>query len=118
MLTFMKDGGPSTLVIFGFGLATLISALLFAYRPQARKVRFIVAIGVATLLAGLNGLVAGLASTLGSVTASDEVFNGAEMTRIMMIGIKESLASPVLACTLLTLAAFVTAIGVRRQPHP
>lgn len=117
MLMFMKEGGVATLAIVGFGLATLISALLFAYRPETHTVRFIVAMAVATVLAGLNGLVAGLASTLGYVTASEEVFNSPDMRRIVMIGIKESLASPVLALTLLTVAAFVTAMGVRRLPR-
>lgn len=105
------------LVILAFGLVTLVSALLFARRPEAHKVRFIVAMGVATLFAALNGLVAGIASTFHYVNADEELRRGPDFVPVLVQGISESLTNPIAGFTLLTLAAFVTAIGLRRLPR-
>ncbi len=112
----MREGGIAMWVVLAFGLTALISAIAFAGRPAPHSVRFVVAMMVATLFAALNGFVAGVANTLTYVTR-EEVRGTPDMLTILLRGISESLANPILGFTLLTLAAFVTAVGLRRLPR-
>ena len=105
-------------VILAFGLVTLIAAIQLVRRPEAHKVRFIIAMGLATLFAAINGLAAGVATTFHYVTMDEELRRGPDYVPTLIQGLSESLANPILGFTLLTLAAFVTAIGLRRLPRP
>ena len=117
MIEFIRSGGVAMLVVLIFGLTTLISSVLFARGPDAHKVRFLVAMAFATLFAAINGPAAGVATTFHSMANNAELGHSPELKLILLQGISESLANAILGFTLLTLAAFVTAIGFRRMPR-
>jgi hypothetical protein len=117
MLEFMLSGGVPMLVILAFGLWALVASMQFARRPNAHGLRVTIGIGVATLFASLNGLCAGLASVGAFVSGNEELSHGPDLVPVVLRGISESLANPILGFTFLTLAAFVTAVGLRRMPR-
>ena len=117
MIDLIRNGGVPILAVLAFGLTTLIASILFARRPEAHKLRFLIGMSLATTFASLNGLAAGLATTLHMVSHNDELGHSADAWLIVMAGISESLGNPILGFTLLTLASFVTAIGLRRMPR-
>lgn len=117
MFQFILEGGIAMIVILIFGLVTLATAVQFALRPESHRLRFIIAMAIATLFAALNGLFAGVASTFHFVTSNEELRKGPDFVPVLLQGVSESLSNPITGFTLLTLAAFVTAIGLRRMPR-
>jgi hypothetical protein len=117
MLQLMRDGGIPMVVILLFGAIGLVAAALFARRPEPHKVRFLAAMGLATLFAILSGTAADLAKVCTTVANHEEWSRSPEIHLILLQGLSESMAPSVLGFTLLSLTAFVTAIGFRRMPR-
>ncbi len=117
MIQFMKNGGVPMWFILAFGVTTLVSAIAFARRPEAHRIRFVLAMGLATVLASINGLVAALAMVCVFVADDAELSHGPDLPQVLLRGLGESLANPILGFTLLTLASFVLAMGIRRLPR-
>lgn len=117
MMQLMRNGGMPMWFILLFGLVALVSAALFARRPVLDKVRFIASMGLATLFSVGAGTAAALAAVCSHVTSNPEWAKSPDLHLILLEGVGEALAPAVLGFTLLSLVAFVTAVGLRRLPQ-
>jgi hypothetical protein len=115
MLTLIRDGGPPIWFIILFGLIALVDAVLIARRADARKLAFLRAMTMTLVFAMITGFAGGVFK---SIHACARLLPGrrAEWPYFLMLGTGESLANIVMGSTLLTLAWFIAAMGVRRRP--
>lgn len=114
----MTAGGLGMWFVLAFGLVSLLSAFRFAFRPAAYKLRFVGAMSLATLFATLSFLAGNLGAVGSRVPDIEEWAHSPDMPLIVLKGFGESMAVPLLGFTLLSLTAFVTAIGFGRMPRP
>lgn len=114
MMEFMRHGGYSMWVVLLFGGIAMTSAVIFAFRPEESRLGFIRAMSTATVFATLSGLAANLAATFHTVTSTEEYHSYPDIALVPMVGISESLATPILGFTLLGIVWFILAIGLRR----
>ncbi len=117
MMNFMLEGGWAMWVVLLLSLITLVAAGLFAYRPDERKISFIRAMTVATVFSALSGLFLDIGAVMHKVPATPEWAKSPDLHLIVMQGIGESMAPPILAFTLLSWTWVVTAVGLRRLGH-
>ncbi len=115
MIELMRDGGVPMWVILAFGVWTLVAAVQFVLRPQPHRVLFVVGLGAATLFATLCGWASAVGAVFKVVT-SEEIRHDPDFVIMMLRGFQESLANPLLGFMLLSLSAFVWALGLRRLP--
>lgn len=113
MVQFIVDGGPPSILVLVFGTLLVVFSALYARSPAPHRLRFVKGLSVATTWIMVGGFAAGARVTL-QASARLEGEMAADMPRIAMMGIAESLAVVVLGTGFLTLAWFVTAIGLRR----
>jgi hypothetical protein len=113
MLTFFLAGGPSMLFVLGLGSAALIAAAGFARRPDPRRTGAVIALTVAATFASLVGVAADL-STVGRHVAQNDGWKGDELTRVVLMGVNESLSPIILGGALLCVTWLVMAFGYRR----
>jgi hypothetical protein len=73
MVEFMRAGGVGMWAIAAFGLTTLVAAMLFLWRPDARRLDFIRAMSRTTLYSTLVALSAGVAATLSHVALDPDM---------------------------------------------
>lgn len=109
----MQAGGVGMWGVLVLGLIALVNAVLFARRPERRRVGVVACMGLATLTASLLATCTGLA-TMG-FAASDMAREGGNVTPVLIAGIAECLAPLVLGFSLLTVTAVVSAVGMRRS---
>lgn len=114
MMNLMHEGGWSMWVVLLFGGITMVTAILFAWRPVEEKLGFVRGMTTATIFAILSGLASNLAATFSHVVTRDEWHSYPDIVLAPMAGISESLATPVLGFTLLAIIWLITAIGIRR----
>jgi len=112
MLSFMREGGYAMWVILVVGGAGLVTASLYARRPQDRLIAALRTLSMATVFVTLSGVAAGFATTLHGVAEDPEMSK--EMARYVMIGLAESLANAILGFSLLGIAWLVAAVGARK----
>ena len=108
-------GGSLGIAALLLGLATVIAAGLFTWRPCPRKLGFIGSIAAATLFTALAG-VATDASKVLVVTARFAAETPEEWPRVLVKGLGESLVPAVSGFTSLALAAVLVALGTGRMP--
>ena len=114
MMEFMHEGGYSMWVVLLFGGIAMTAAVMFALRPEESRLGFIRGMSMATVFATLSGLAANLASTFHTVTTTEEFHQYPDIVLVPMVGIQESLATPILGFTMLGIVWFILAIGLRR----
>jgi len=111
MIEFFKDGGWSMFVILLFGCIALATAAYHAARPDTRHEGFLKWMGRAVLWSTL----AGVASDAGTVFhATCHIMDDSERWRVTTEGLAESMSPLVMGFVMLSLVAFLTAIGRRR----
>jgi hypothetical protein len=113
MLTFFLAGGPSMLFVLGLGFAALISAAGFARHPDPRRTGTVIALTVAASFASLNGVAMDL-SAVGRNVAQNAEWKNDELSRVVLMGLNESLSPIILGGALLCVTWLVMAFGYRR----
>jgi hypothetical protein len=111
MIEFFKDGGWSMFVILLFGSIALLTAAYHAAKPDERHEGFLKWMSRATLWSTLAGLASDFGATF-HATAKIEDLN--LRGQITTQGLAESMSPAVMGFVLLSLAAFLGAIGRRR----
>ena len=114
MIEFFKEGGFGMFPILFMGLATLVSAGLYAYKPSRRKLGFIVAVGLATLFATVGATLTDIGTVCHAV-AGDERFAKEDRPLVFLQGMKESTRPGVFGTTILSVAALLVAAGMSRR---
>jgi hypothetical protein len=114
MMTFMLSGGYAMWLILLFGGITLVSAILFAWRPQEARLGFVRGMTTATVFVTLSGLAAALGATFHRTASTEEWHSYPDIVLAPMMGIGESMSNGILGFSLLGVVWLVTAIGIRR----
>jgi len=114
MIEFFQAGGWGMWFVLIFGVLTLGAALVFAFRPDTRRVAAIRDLTLATVFSTVAGIVSGFAAVGSKVPANPEWANSPKIHLIVMQGISESLTNGILGFTILALSWMVMAVGHRR----
>jgi hypothetical protein len=114
MMNFMYSGGYSMWLILIFGGINLVSAILFAWRPEEGRLGFVRGMSTATVFVTLSGLAAGLGMTCYRVVAVKEWHSYPDIVLAPLQGIGETMSNGILGFSLLGVVWLVTAIGIRR----
>lgn len=117
MVELMRAGGWVMIFVLLFGGLTLAAAAWFAYRPEERHVGTIRALSSATVFSVLAGVFADFGAVFTKVPGNPEWAHDPDLPLIVMTGLGESMAPGILGFSMLALAWFVTAVGVRRLAH-
>lgn len=117
MTWLMRAGGFPMWFIAAFGLVALVAAALFARRPDERRLRFIRWMSLATAFQVVAGVASDLAAVFTKVPGRPEWAESPKIHLIVMAGLGESMAPAILGCGLLSMVAFLVALGVRRLPR-
>jgi hypothetical protein len=114
MQTFFMEGGFPMWAVLVFGLVALGAAGHFAWRPEHRKLGFIGGMAAATLFTSLMGVAADLAKVGHAVAVHWDEWR-ADVERILLQGLAESLAPAILGFTFLSLVGVLCAVGWNRS---
>lgn len=115
MIEFFKEGGFGMWPILFMGLACVVSAGLFAWKPDLKRLGFIGAMGLATLFATVGATLTDVGTVCHAV-ANDERFAEKDKPAIFLQGMKESTRPGVFGTTVLCVAALLVAAGMSRRP--
>lgn len=117
MTWILQAGGAPIWFTAIFGLWALGAAALFARQPARRRLEVVRWLQRATLCSVGAGFTASIAAVGTKVPAHPEWAHSPDLPLILLTGVGESMAVGILGFTLLSLASFITAIGVRRMPE-
>jgi hypothetical protein len=110
---FMVEGGWGMWPVLLFGLVCLGAGVRFAVRPHRRWLAFAGAMWLTVLTAVTHAVVTNVTSVFRFLGGPPEALEG-QATRVLFIGLKESLRPGVLGGLFLTLTALALAIGAFR----
>ena len=110
MVELMKAGGWSMWIVLIVGLATMVSAGVFVFRRDARKLALVRALTLATVFAIVTGLCANVAAVMTYAASGPDV----PVHVVVMQGLAEALAPGVLGFTMLSIGWLLVAVGTRR----
>jgi hypothetical protein len=113
MPNFMAQGGIGMWFILLFGGVTLLTAVLFARRPDEARLAVLRALTITTLLSSFTAFTAGVAMSLGALMRIP-IERRNDWPLFACKGISESCANLIFGFTLLTLSWLVISIGLRR----
>lgn len=114
MIEFFKAGGFPMFVVLFLGLAALIAAGFFAFRPDEGRVGTIRALSTSTGFSVLAAVAADLATVCYTIPNNPEFSKSGEVHLIVLMGIAESLTPAIMGCTMLALVWMMVAVGHRR----
>jgi hypothetical protein len=114
MLEFFREGGWAMFFVLAFGSLAFVAAVIFAVRPDPRRVDVVRDLTRATVFSIAAGMVADLARVGHKVPNVPEWANSPKIHLILLQGFAESMAPGVLGFTLLSLVWLVMAVGHRR----
>jgi hypothetical protein len=101
-------------LILAAGIATLASAISFAWKPGEHKLARIRPLSLATVFASLSGTLSGVGATVHHIAADSELARTGTIAIPLLAGIGESLAPAILGFAILTVCWLVIAAGLRR----
>lgn len=114
MMDFLRAGGFGMWVVLAVGVATLATAVMFARRPDERRMTLIRSLTWATVFAMLTALSSNVAAVMFKVPAHPEWSHSPDVHLIVMTGLGEALTPVMVGSAFLTLTWIVTAVGIRR----
>lgn len=117
MLWLLRSGGFPLVFIALFGTISLATAVLFVRKPTEHRREFISYMSRATLFSVGAGVSSSLAAVCIHVVRNPEWARSPDLHLIVIEGVGESMAPAILGFTLLSLTAFLTALGSRRSPR-
>jgi hypothetical protein len=115
MIVFLRAGGFSMWLALAVGIAILAAAVSYAWRPGEHKLARIRPLSLAMVFAALSGLAGGLAATVHRLTTDAGLAQSADFHLLLLTGIGESLAAPILGFAILAVSWLLVAVGLRRQ---
>ena len=115
MIEFMLNGFVHMGIILVLAIATLATAVSFAYKPGERKLGILRPMSAATLFSILSALCAGISATLVHALSPADKAVGLEITRSLMPGLAEAMVPGIVGFTILALSWLLAAVGLRRQ---
>ena len=118
MLTLLRDGGIPMWFILAFGLVSLVTAIRYAMRPEAKLRGLIKGMSLATLAATISGTAAALAATFQALAGNripEMSFQKPEGVLVLFQGLSESMSAFILGFALLALTAMFCGVGNFRK---
>ena len=113
-LRFLRAGGFPTIVVLLLGGLTLVTAIRFALKADARKLALVRALTWATVFAILSGVLSDFMAVMWHVPENPEWAHSPELHLIVMEGLGEAVTPGVLGFVILALTWSFVAIGTRR----
>ncbi len=114
-IEFFREGGWGMWPVLLFGTVAVAASLGFAFRPRRGCIPFFAALWLTILGAVLHALVTDLAAVFNYLGQEGSV-PPEQLTRMLLVGLKESSRPCVLGGFFLTLVPLFTAIGLLRRP--
>jgi formate hydrogenlyase subunit 3/multisubunit Na+/H+ antiporter MnhD subunit len=111
MVEAFKAGGWGMLPTTVMGVLLLVAAVLYALRPERRRVPLLLCLSLLTLLSGFLGSLMGI---IGTLAAAGRGEHDEPASVILMAGSAESLYVLALALVILCIALMVIADGALR----
>jgi hypothetical protein len=118
MMTLMTEGGMAMWLVLVFGLATVLGAAWFAFRPDGRSPAPIWALAIATAATTATGVCSDLAAVGHHAPRFLREHPDWSLPSILLQGFAESMAPGILGCTLVSLGALLIAVGLWRRSPP
>jgi hypothetical protein len=117
MVELFGAGGFPMYAVVGFGLAALVAACLFAWRPRWERLGFIAGTSAATIFISLAGFAKDIAKVFSFVhhRMGKDDWDERLAMRAVLQGISESMSPVIFGFSFVALVAFVCAIGLRRM---
>ena len=115
MLEFIRSGGFPILVVIGFGLATMVTAAMHAYRPTIRRADIVRALSAATVFSTLAAVAACVGAVMHHVPGNPQWAKSPDLPLIVMTGLGESMSPAIMGFSMLALAWMLCAIASRRE---
>jgi hypothetical protein len=115
----LYEGGVPVWFVLLFGLAALAGAVLYALGPRPGRLGFVRGMAAATLFATLSGTAASLGATFATLSGARRGPELGILTKdgpaILMIGLGESMSTPILGFAFLSLVGLFCAVGAARE---
>jgi hypothetical protein len=113
MIQFIQDGGPPAILLLLFGTILNVFAVLFLRQPALARLRFVKGLSMATTWTIIGGAASCVRVVLRACAQLPDD-QRADLPLILMMGLGESLTIVIMGAVFLTIAWFITAIGMRR----
>jgi len=114
MWEFLRAGGFGMWVVLATGVATLATAILFARRPDERRMSLVRGLTWATVFSMLTAVSSNVAAVMFKVPSHPEWSHSPDIHLIVMTGLGESLTPAIVGSAFLTITWIVTSVGMRR----
>ncbi len=115
MIRLFILGGWPMFIVVGFGLVALVAAALYAIRGKRQPLGFVYGMMGATFFAVLCGFAADLGAVFFALSSDKMSDVPAEQAhRILLEGFGESMSPGIMGFTMLSLTAFLVAVGSHR----
>ena len=115
MWTLMEEGGYPMWFLVTFGIATLLAAAGFAFRPETARLRLTLGLGTTTLISIGTGVVADLAAVGHQAPAYLAKHPEQDLATVLLQGFAESLSPAIFGGFILTIVALWVSVGLWRQ---
>jgi len=113
-MEFFKEGGWGMWPILFFGLTLVGASVRYTQKPNARLLRFVVAMGVTLIITTLHAILTDFGAVFHTLSDPARVPDN-ELWRTMFQGFKESTRPGAFGGLMLTLASVLVAVGQLRR---
>lgn len=117
MMRFIAAGGFGMLFVILFGGITLVAAMMFAFRPELRKLAFIRGMTWATVFAIVSAVFANFLAVARFVGMRAEGATPPAAGPMLLPALGEAVTPAVLGFAVLAITWFAVAMGTRRAQH-